>query len=282
MTARSWLYVPGDRPDLLAKSAGRDADALILDLEDAVAPSEKVAARRHVAAHLAAVDSAPERWVRVNGTSIEDDVDAVIGANLTGIVLAKAEPSRLGELDTALSRAEARSGLTGRPLPVVALVETAVAVMQLAAVARSPRVRQLALGEADLGAQLGLEASPPERLLDPIRLQAVVASAAAGIAAPIGPVSTDFRDLDALRASTVALSTLGFRSRQTIHPDQVRVVNEVFTPTPDEIARAERLVADFERADERGHGVLVDDAGRMVDLAVVRSARNVLDRRSRG
>jgi len=115
----------------------------------------------------------------------------------------------------------------------------------------------------------------------PLRLQLVVASAAAGIAAPVGPTSTDFRDLDALRASTRALLRLGFRGRTAIHPAQVPVINEVFSPSPEEIEAARRLVTAYEDAERQGRGVLTDDHGRMVDVAVVRSARDVLARAER-
>jgi citrate lyase subunit beta/citryl-CoA lyase len=104
-------------------------------------------------------------------------------------------------------------------------------------------------------------------------MQIVVASAAAGIDPPTGPVSTDFRDLDAYRAGTQALKRMGFGSRSAIHPAQVEIVNEVFTPSADELARARRLV---ELSDAAGGGVCVDDEGRMVDEAVVRSARHTI------
>lgn len=111
--------------------------------------------------------------------------------------------------------------------------------------------------------------------LAPLRLQVVLASAAAGIGAPVGPTSTDFRDLLALRASTEALLRAGFRARTAIHPAQIPVINEVFSPSPEEVAQARRLVEAFEQSPA---GAMTDADGRMADVAVVRSARELLSR----
>lgn len=270
--------MPGDRPELLAKSADRGADALILDLEDAVPVSAKDAAREHVAAHLRAVDGGPQRWVRINATSIDEDVAATRSSSLAGIVLAKADPGSLERLDHALTVAESAAGTDSSITPVIALVETAVAIEELRAVARAARVQQLAIGEVDLTAELGVRPGPEDIELDPVRMRLVVASAAVGILPPIGPVSTDFRDLDELRASTERLSRRGFGARQVIHPAQVGVVNEVLSPSENEVARARAVVEAFERAEAEGGGVVLDGGGRMVDRAVVRSARRVLAR----
>jgi citrate lyase subunit beta/citryl-CoA lyase len=134
-------------------------------------------------------------------------------------------------------------------------------------------VSHLALGEADLCADLRVV--PTDDVMRPLRMQAVVASAAAGIDQPTAPVSTDFEDLDALRTSTIALRDAGFGARAAIHPAQVAVINEVFTPTDNEVAVARDVLARFEAA---SGGVTVDADGRMLDEAVVRSARRVLAR----
>lgn len=278
MSARSWLYVPGDRPELLAGSVRRGADALVLDLEDAVPLANKEAAREHVRAHLDQAVGGPARWVRVDAGAIEHDITAVAAASPTGIVLAKADPERIRELDEALTTAEAVTDEPVGATPVVALVESATAVEQLEAIARGPRVRQLALGEADLAADLGVRPGPEDTELDPVRMRVVVASAAAGLLPPVGPVSTDFRDLAALRRSTDRFLRMGFEARQAIHPAQVPVINDALTPSDDEVRRARALVGAFERAQQADTGVLLDDEGRMVDLAVVRSARRTLER----
>jgi len=289
---RSYLYVPGDRPDRLAKALGLGADAVIADLEDGVAPEAKDAARAAVAAFLGdgaasggpgvAADG-PEVIVRVNpGALLAADLGAVVAAGVSAVYLPKADTASLGEADALLGALERGCGRAVGEVGVVALVESATGLLDAPLVARHPRVRNLAIGEADLTAELGLRPSADEHELWPLRLALVVASAAAGIDPPTAPVSTDFRDLDALRASTGALRRAGFAARSAIHPAQVAIINEVFTPSATEVAEAERLLERFDAAVARGNGVGVDDRGRMVDEAVVRSARRLLARRPPG
>ena len=262
MTARSYLYVPADRPEMLAKAAERGADALIVDLEDAVAPSRKPEARRILADFL---PGSMETWVRVNNHPdlLADDLAASAGA--AGIVLAKAEPETLSQ---ALS-------LTS--LPLTPLVETAAGLLAAVELASTDGVVRLAIGEADLGAELGVTLGDDGTEMLYARSQLVVASAAAGIDAPMGPVLTDFRDHDSLRRSSEALARLGFGSRPAIHPAQVHIINESFTPTPEQVADARGLIEAFEAALAAGAGVGATD-GVMFDEAVVRQARRVLDR----
>lgn len=276
--ARSWLYVPADRRDRLDTARTRGADALIVDLEDSVAPADKPAARRTVVAWLRERSSGgPEIWLRLNAGSVGADVE-VLTPQVTGVVLPKAEPALLQQLHEALGAHEQAVGAPRGAWQVFALVETAVGLRDLYQVASAPRVAHVGLGEADLAADLRLRPSPDGDELLPLRLQVVVASAAAGIGAPVGPVSTDFRDLDALRQSTEALHRAGYGARTAIHPAQVSVINDVLSPSAEEVANARGLVEAFEAA---GSGVITDSAGRMVDVAVVRSAREVLARAAR-
>ncbi|GAA0715593.1 CoA ester lyase [Dactylosporangium roseum] len=272
MTARSYLYVPGDAPAKLDRALSRGADALIVDLEDAVPPGGKAAARAAVAEWVTTVQPGDvEIWVRVNpGPLRDDDVRAVAGAPaVRGLVVAKCEsPAEVEALDALL-------GSIGSSTAVVPLLESAAAVMRAPAIAAAPRVVRLQLGEADLRADLGVSPGEDERELLLVRSQVVLASAAAGIGPPAAPVSTDFTDLEALRASTMALARLGYVGRACIHPAQVAVVNEVFTPGAEEVDRARDLIARFEAA---AGGVVVDARGRMVDEAVVRQARRLLAR----
>ncbi len=273
--ARSALYVPGDAPDKLARAIERGADELIIDLEDAVPHGGKDAARAAVAAWLASVSPGPCRlWVRVNPGELGiADIRAVAGASaLAGVVAAKTETlDDLERIDAVLTEVGSEAG-------VVPLIESAVAVQRASQLAAGPRVRRLQLGEADLRADLGVTLGPGEIELLHVRSAIVLASAAAGIAPPIGPVSTDFRDLDALRESTRALARLGFVGRACIHPAQLDVVHGVFTPTPDEVAAARELLTAFETARESGSGIALDARGRMVDEAVARQARLLLAR----
>jgi citrate lyase subunit beta/citryl-CoA lyase len=279
---RSYLYVPGDQPHMLARVLDRGADAVIVDLEDAVAPAAKAQARVAVGEWLRshAHRDDVEVWVRINpGSAGNEDAAAVVGPRLTGVMAAKTESATdIVSLDAALLRAEAASGLPAGQMAVVPLLESAAAVLAAAEIARAPRVRRLQVGEADLKADIGVTPADAELELLHVRSHIVLVSAACGLEPPVGPVSTNFRDLERLRASTRALARLGFVGRACIHPAQIPVVNDVFTPTPAEVERARALIARFDRAVAEGDGVVLDDTGRMVDEAVVRQAHRLLAR----
>jgi citrate lyase subunit beta/citryl-CoA lyase len=276
MSARSYLYIPGDRADFLAKAFDRRADAIIADLEDGVAPIAKEAARGAVADWIMPEVNA-QVWVRVNsGPLMEHDVRSVCVPGLNGVVLPKASIDALAALDVLLSIAEKRADLAEGTVLVCPLIETAQGVFDARMIAGAPRVSHIAIGEVDLAAELNL--TDPEALA-PIRMQVILASAAAGIAPPTAPVATDFNDPAGLRASTESLKSMGFGARAAIHPAQVETINEVFTPTKEEVAAARALVATYDAALSRGDGVITDADGRMVDEAVVRAARRVLARR---
>ncbi|MBW9208453.1 CoA ester lyase [Mumia sp. zg.B21] len=281
MIARSYLYVPGNAPDKLAKVLDRGADAVIVDLEDAVPWGAKDSARATVAEWLTSLrgdSSGVEVWVRINpGPLGIEDVEAVVAPGLTGVMVAKTETcAELEMVDGALTRAESAAGLEPGSVGVVPLLESAAALLDARAIAASPRVVRLQVGEADLGADLGLGDDADEADWAPIRSQVVVVSAAAGINAPVAPVSTDFRDLDRFAATTRALARRGYVGRACIHPAQVAVANEVFTPTAATLDRARTLVAVFDEAVAQGRGVVIGPDGRMVDEAVVRRARAVI------
>ncbi|MER7994480.1 HpcH/HpaI aldolase/citrate lyase family protein [Micromonospora chalcea] len=276
--ARSYLYVPGDRADLLDKAAGRGADALVLDLEDAVTPARKEHARETVAGHLgAAAPAGPELWVRINSDQVEADVE-VLSPAAAGVWVPKAEPELLAEVDAALTRVQRRLGPDAPAFRVVALIETARGVLTAPQVAAAPRVLRLGLGEADLAGELGLQPGPERAEFAPIRSQVVVASAAAGITPPVGPVETTLRDPERLELTTRALLRQGFRARSAIHPGQIATINEVFTPTEAEVASARAVLAALERAERGGSGVATDADGRLLDRAVVRAAAEVVRR----
>lgn len=279
---RSYLYVPANHWDRLDGALARGADALILDLEDAVPVAEKDEARDTVARWLRP-DHAPtcELWLRINSTSPEADIGAAVGRGVRGVVVPKAEPILLADVDRLLTARERDLGQERGSLLVLALIETAAGLLSALDLARAPRVAHLGIGEADLAAQLRLHPSEERGELSSLRLQLVVASAAVGIAAPVAPTSTDFRDLETLRRSTEALKRLGFGSRTAIHPAQIPVINEVFSPSMEEVEKARQLVRAYEEAERRGAGAFTDDDGRMVDAAVVRSARDVLALASR-
>jgi citrate lyase subunit beta/citryl-CoA lyase len=292
MSGRSYLYVPGDQHAKLERALDLGADALIVDLEDGVAAAAKPAARELVARWLGELTGgeetsgrSPEIWVRINpfGSpepgAIHADLRAVVAPGLTGICLAKCQSAQeISQLNELLADAERRVGLEPGTVRVSALLESARGLLAAASIATADRVDRLQIGEADLAADLGLSSGPDESELLPLRLLVVVASAAKGIGAPIGPVSTDFRDLDRFRVGTERLKRLGFGARAVIHPAQVLIVNEIFTPTAEEESAARLIVDRFESAKARGEGVIIDDDGRMVDEAVVLAARRILAR----
>jgi citrate lyase subunit beta/citryl-CoA lyase len=275
---RSYLYVPGDQPDKLAKAAGRGADALILDLEDAVAAPAKAAARNGVGAFLREAPAGPQWWVRVNAETVADDVTAVAGPGLSGVLLPKSEPALLAVLDEALTAAERAAGMAAGSVAVMALIETARGLVAAEEVAAGPRVVRIGLGEADLAGELGLQPGPDKEELWPLRSRIVVASAAAGILPPVGPVETAVRDPERLLRTTHLLLRQGFRARTAIHPAQVPVINEVLTPSSEELAAARDVLDRLDAAVAQGSGVALTADGRFIDEAVARSAREVVAR----
>lgn len=280
MNARSYLFVPGDRPEMLAKAPQRGADALIVDLEDAVAPARKLAARADVAAWLRGLPGPmPQVWVRVNHlpSLLEGDVQAVLHPRLTGFMIPKVDSAaQLEAIAAMLDQVETAAGVESGAIRLLPIVETACGMLAVAEIAAAPRVERLMIGEIDLGADLGADPTDVTAFV-PLRMQVVVASAVAGIEPPLGPVSPDYRDLELLAEQTRQLYRLGFRSRPAIHPSQVPIYNAVFTPTAAEVARAVRLVELYEKAHAEGRGAVVDEDGRVVDEAVVRVARRIIE-----
>jgi citrate lyase subunit beta/citryl-CoA lyase len=279
--ARSWLFVPGDSARKIERALAGDADALIFDREDAVAPSAKAAAREITAAALTAKRPPAERcWIRVNALDsppFADDLANLPLACIAGVVLPKAcglvDLERLGRArDAAGSSAGLRSGSLG----VVAIVtETAASVLALSEF-RGPVPRLVAMmwGAEDLAGDLGVarnrDASGAYRA--PFRLARnlmLMAAAAAGCKA-IDTVRVDFSDRDALAAEAAEARSDGFSAKAAIHPDQIEPINRAFAPTADERAWAERIVAALE-----GGGLAVVD-GRMVDAPHLRLARRIL------
>lgn len=297
--SRSYLYVPADRQDMVSKAASRGADALILDLEDAVVPAHKEVARQAVRAVLASgACGAVAVWARVNPPGpaggdgaargcgqthgeglvgdLRADLDAVVRNGLAGIVVAKCEsPGALALTIGEMRRLESERGLA--QTKVVALIESAAGLSNCEMLARVDGVTRLQLGEADLASSLGLDVSDGEEELLPARHRVVLAAAAAGLEPPVGSVSREVADLERLRGSTERLRRLGFLGRAVIHPAQIAVVHQVFTPSEEALNQARQLVSAYEAAVAQGSGALLDGQGRMVDEAVLRSARRLLE-----
>lgn len=279
---RSYLYVPGTEARKLAKACSRGADAIIVDLEDSVIEERKSEARETVRVWLAAIEEVrspgTEIWIRVNrGEAGVGDLRAVYCPALTGVCLPKVSgPDDIAAIEVTLLELATDAGRSSTQFAIQPLIESAAGVLSAATIARVAGVRCLQLGEIDLGADLGVEESTDGMAFLLARSQLVLVSAAAGINPPVGPVDVDFIDLERFRASTVALRRLGYGSRACIHPAQVAIVNEVFTPSIAELERARKLVEASERAEAEGSGVWRDVSGRMADLASARASRRLL------
>ncbi len=271
---RSYLYVPGDRPAMLAKAAGRGADLLIVDLEDAVAPQAKATARQMVREAVPELKAAGARVsVRLNSEPdfLEADLQALATTSVNTLVIPKATLASV----TDVGRRAEDLGF-GSQLCLIALIESARGLWEVLGVAEHPRVTSLAIGEEDLAADLGLQPGGDPMIWCAARSRLVWACAAAGLPGPCGPVWTDIGDLEGLGESTRLLRRIGFSSRPAIHPAQVSVINDVLTPSDRELESARQLVKAYDRALAEGRGVVCDAEGNMVDEAVVRRARRVL------
>lgn len=274
---RSHLYVPADQPRFLRSALRTAADALILDLEDAVAPQRKNDAR------AAAVDFArdraaggPELWVRVNAgpRGLADAHSLLTTGRVDGLWIPKA---------TAGTDLDALAAAVAATAPTVALgllVESATGLLTLATTARNPAVRRVQLGEVDLRADLRMPPDPGDHLLDWARGLAIAHSVAHGLDCAVAPVMVNIADRDAFRASSLHLRSLGFQGRACIHPDQVTIANEVFGVDDAELADAHALLDLFERHQRSGSGAFRDAHGAMVDAATVRRARDLTGRSS--
>jgi citrate lyase subunit beta/citryl-CoA lyase len=290
MSVRSWLFVPGDSDRKLAKGAGSAADALIVDLEDSVAPAKLPAARALTAAFLAAQAgrAGPELWVRVNalasGLALAD-LAAVVPAGPDGIVLPKADSAaEVATLANYLSALEVAAGWAeGKTKIMVVATETPGALFTLGSYATAgPRLAALTWGAEDLAAALGAAGNRVagggyEFTYLLARSLCLAGAAAAGVA-PIDTVFTDFRDLAGLEAEARAARRAGFVGKLAIHPDQADIINRAFTPDAAEIAHAERVVAAF--AAGPGMGVVGID-GKMIDMPHLKQAKRILAAASR-
>lgn len=276
MRLRSLLFVPGDRPDRFAKAAASGADALILDLEDAVAASAKADARAAVADWLGEPAAVP-RFVRINpvdGVLAVDDLDALLGTRPDGIVVPKAEgAATIARIDTLL----AERGLADLPLLPIA-TETPAAIFQLGSYAGAGhRLAGLTWGAEDLPAAIGATTAREEdgRYTAPYELArslTLFGAHAAGVAA-IDTVYPAIRDEAGLAAYAARAARDGFTGMMAIHPAQVAAINAAFTPSAEAIARAQAIVDAFTAQPDAG-ALQVD--GRMVDAPHLKQARRVL------
>ena len=275
MSRRSVLFSPGDQPELLRKAPRSDADTVVYDLEDAVAPDSKPAAREAVRAVLSDPDFDPdcEVTVRVNaGATAATDLDAVLtdDVRLDAVVVPKVADA--GDVD----RVAGLLADAGRPLPILALVESAAGVLHAEAIAAADATDALVFGAEDLAADVGATRTDGGTEVLYAREHVVLAASAAGVDA-IDTLYTDFEDSEGLADDTDFALELGYDGKLAIHPAQVSVINEAFTPDPDRVAWARRVLSARETADREGRGVFRVD-GEMIDAPLIARAETVRER----
>ncbi|MFQ5894288.1 MAG: HpcH/HpaI aldolase/citrate lyase family protein [Nitrospinota bacterium] len=288
---RTLLFAPGNRPRMLAKVGKCGADAVVLDLEDAVPHGEKEGARprvREAAERIWEEDRCPV-YVRINplGASSPfsvacgaEDLEGIVAPGLFGVVLPKAEgPEEVKVADRLLSDLERERGLPLGGVELAAIVETARGVREVertAAAGLERRTLRLSFGAGDFTNDLGVAWTRVEWELFYARSRIAVAARAAGLEAPLDSVFFDLEDEEGLLASACVAKGLGFQGKYCIHPKQVKPVNRVFTPTLEEVAAARRVAEAFREAEARGEASVVVD-GRMVDYPVVDRAKKTLE-----
>jgi len=279
---RSLLFCPGSRPDLMAKAGRSGADALILDLEDAVAPVAKAAARESVREALAREDP-PQAYVRVNHPQTghtRADLNAIVGARVKGIVLPKADkPDDILQVDRWLAETELRNGMPNGSLAIVPMIETCLGLHNAYAIAAaSTRVRGIALAsaeEGDLMNDLGGRATPDGAAMAYPRGRLVCEARAAGVDWLIDGVFMNLEDDASLRRECERARSMGYGTKMAIHPRQVAAIHEAFTPTALEVEYAKGLLEAFAALEPTARGAL-RFRGMMVDAANVKRAERVL------
>ncbi|MBT2369715.1 CoA ester lyase [Streptomyces sp. ISL-10] len=268
---RSCLYVPAHQTRLVERAYESQADAVILDLEDAVPPSEKLWARES-AARITATTPPKPTFVRVNSMAsgrAEDDVRAVAGPGLSGVRMAKvARPEDVRQVAMLLAQAEC-------PAPIHLLIETAHALeIAFDLATSSPAVSMMSLGESDLCADLRI--TPEGPTMDACRSRVVIASRAAGLPSPCQSVFTQVHDMDGLLHTSRSAKALGFMGRMAVHPMQIPAIHEVYTPTAQDIADAQAISRTAEIAREANRSIVLNERGTVIGPPILANARNVL------
>jgi citrate lyase subunit beta/citryl-CoA lyase len=281
---RSLLFAPGNHPRRVLKALSGDADAVILDLEDACPLGEKVATRAVVTEAL----EHPRRslgYVRINAMTTEfayGDLQAVVHPHVDGIMLTKVETAdQLRTADWVISQLERERGVAPGHIDLLPLVETGKGFAALGEISRAcRRVRRLAFGAGDLTADLGITWSPGELELLKFRGDLVLASRAADLEPPIDLAWLAVGDHQGLEQSIAWGRALGFQGKLCIHPDHVAPINAAFMPSATELEKARRVVAAFREAESRGSAAIQVE-GMLVDYPIFYQAQRVLERAER-
>jgi citrate lyase subunit beta/citryl-CoA lyase len=277
--SRSFLFCPANHPRRVEKALPLGADAVILDLEDAVAVSEKPGSR-HAATQALGRAHRCRGYVRVNALGTEwayGDLVAAVAPGVDGIVLPKVESAdEIRTADWLIGALERERGLPPGTIDLMPIIETAAGFTRMEAIARAgTRVRRVAFGAGDFTLDLDMAWSSNERELLPYRSQFVAVSRAAGLEPPIDTVWVDLKDPEGFAQSAQHARALGFQGKLCIHPDQVPVANRAFSPEPEAVARARRVIAAFEQAEQQGLASIQLD-GHFIDYPIVYAARRVV------
>ena len=277
---RSFIFVPGNRENMLERARSFKADVIMVDLEDSVPPGEKATARDMAKDWVPALQREGHRvMVRVNSldtglTRVE--LETLVSPELYGISLGKVESKwNIQDVDRMLRPIEPLAGVEPGSTKIVAWAETASALVDARDIAASsPRVIALAFGAEDFTNDMGIERSDAGDEVQVPRSLVPVAARAANVASLDSPFVA-FQDPGALRADSQKARQMGYTGKHAIHPSQIDIINEVFSPAPDEVAYARRIVEAWNKAQSEGRGSLAMD-GRMVDVPVVKRAQNLL------
>jgi len=280
MPLRSFLFAPGNHPRRVEKALGLDADAVILVLEYAAAIAEKPVTRDAVVAAYARPRTGL-LYVRVNAADTEfchRDLTICTRKGLDGVILPKVEgAATIQTIDWLLGNLEREHGLPAGGVDLIPIIETAKGLRDVDAILTAgTRVKRCAFGAGDFTLDVNMIWSRGESELAYARARVVIASRAAGIEAPLDTVWVDLQDEEGLEASTRQALALGFQGKMCIHPNQIPVVNRVFTPSNAEIDFAERVVAAFARAEQEGSAAIQLD-GKFIDYPIVYRAQRTLD-----
>jgi citrate lyase subunit beta/citryl-CoA lyase len=277
---RTLLFVPAQRANMVEKAAGIPADVIVLDLEDAVPPDEKPAARERLRASIDSLKAAGKAvHVRINHLETgltRDDLSAAIGPGLDGLLFPKAEgAAQIRELDVLIRECELHGGVRPGDIVLIPMIETARAVLRCEEIATaSSRIAGLALGGEDYAADLGVPRSNEANEFEYARRVIIHCAVAYGLT-PLDGIYATLHDQAGLQADTLYARSIGMKGKYVVHPDQVETVNEVFSPTAEELEVARKIVTAYDAAMQDGIGV-IDVDGQLVDVPVANRARDLL------
>ncbi len=281
---RSWMFVPGHRQRMIDKALGLDADAIMLDIEDGVAPNEKDAARKNIAESLGRdkAPGTPARYVRINAIGharMDADLEAVVRPGLDGLVCPKVDtPEEVRKVDAILKDKEPKNGIAKGSVRLLIAVESPKGLLNAPAIATaSSRIVGIIFGAEDFGREIGLPTVREGEARDLIYARsAIVVAAASAHVQPVDGVWVDLNDGQGLLNFAKQSRQLGFSGMSCIHPSQVDAINKTFSPTTEEIEYCQKVLQAFEEANARGDGSIAF-GGQLIDRPIIERARRTID-----